>query len=113
MRNHRGEISECAQSNFFLVRQGEAITPSLEAGLLEGITRNFLFDVGKTIGVRVRDAILRDSDLETADEMFITSTTRGIMPVRELDGGTIGENVPGPVTERLRALLEVLDSAGD
>ncbi len=75
MRNHRREISECSQSNFFLVRQGEAITPSLEAGLLEGITRNFLFDVGKTIGVPVRDAILRDSDLETADEMFITSTT--------------------------------------
>ena len=98
MRNHRGEISECAQSNFFLVRQGEAITPSLEAGLLEGITRNFLFDVGKTIGVPVRDAILRDSDLETADEMFITSTTREILPVTSIDHRLVGAGIPGPVT---------------
>ena len=103
MRNHRGEISECAQSNFFLVRQGEAITPSLEAGLLEGITRNFLFDVGKTIGVPVRDAILRDSDLETADEMFITSTTREILPVTSIDHRLVGAGTPGPVT---RALAE-------
>ena len=101
MRNHRGEISECAQSNFFLVRQGEAITPSLEAGLLEGITRNFLFDVGKTIGVRVRDAILRDSDLETADEMFITSTTREILPVTSIDRRLVGAGIPGPVTRAL------------
>ena len=100
-RNHRGEISECAQSNFFLVRQGEAITPSLEAGLLEGITRNFLFDVGKTIGVRVRDAILRDSDLETADEMFITSTTREILPVTSIDRRIVGAGIPGPVTRAL------------
>ena len=101
MRNHRGEISECAQSNFFLVRQGEAITPSLESGLLEGITRNFLFDVGKTIGVPVRDAILRDSDLETADEMFITSTTREILPVTSIDHRLVGAGTPGPVTRAL------------
>lgn len=101
MRNHRGEISECAQSNFFLVRRGEALTPSLDSGLLEGVTRNFLFEVGRAVGVPVREAILTDADLATADEMFITSTTRGVLPVTRLDGRPVGSGRPGPVTGRL------------
>ena len=103
MQNHRGEISECAQSNFFLVRRGEALTPSLDSGLLEGVTRNFLFEVGRAAGVPVREAVLTDADLETADEMFITSTTRGVLPVTLLDGRPVGSGRPGPVT---RALAE-------
>ena len=101
MRNHRGEISECAQSNFFLVRRGEALTPSLDSGLLEGVTRNFLFEVGRAVGVPVREAVLTDADLETADEMFITSTTRGVLPVTLLDGQPVGAGRPGPVTRTL------------
>ena len=103
MQNHRGEISECAQSNFFLVRRGEALTPSLDSGLLEGVTRNFLFEVGRAAGVPVREVVLTDADLETADEMFITSTTRGVLPVTLLDGRPVGSGRPGPVT---RALAE-------
>ncbi len=103
MRNHRGEISECAQSNFFLVRQGEALTPSLDSGLLEGVTRNFLFEVGHAVGVPVREAILTDADLATAEEMFITSTTRGVLPVTLLDGRPVGSGRPGPVTGVLAA----------
>ena len=101
MRNHRGEIAECAQSNFFLVRRGEALTPSLDAGLLEGVTRNFLFEVGRAVGVAVREAVLTDADLETADEMFISSTTRGVLPVTLLDGQPVGAGRPGPVTRTL------------
>ncbi len=101
MRNHRGEISECAQSNFFLVRRGEALTPSLDSGLLEGVTRNFLFEVGRAVGVPVREAVLTDADLETADEMFITSTTRGVLPVTRLDGQVVGSGRPGRVTGAL------------
>ena len=101
MRNHRGEIAECAQSNFFLVRRGEALTPSLDSGLLEGVTRNFLFEVGRAVGVAVREAVLTDADLETADEMFISSTTRGVLPVTLLDGQPVGAGRPGPVTRTL------------
>ena len=101
MRNHRGEIAECAQSNFFLVRRGEALTPSLDSGLLEGVTRNYLFEVGRAVGVPVREAVLTDADLETADEMFITSTTRGVLPVTRLDGQPVGAGRPGPVTRTL------------
>lgn len=101
MKNHRGELSECSQSNFFLVRNGTAYTPSLEAGLLEGVTRNFLFEIGAAVGVPVKDAVLHEADLETADEMFITSTTREVLPVTTLDGRPVGSGRPGPVTRTL------------
>ena len=76
MCNYRGELSECSQSNFFIVRGGAALTPKSEAGLLEGITRAFLFEVGRDAGVEIEDAALLPADLEPADEAFITSTGR-------------------------------------
>jgi len=103
MCNYRGELSECAQSNFFMVRGGAAITPASEAGLLEGITRAFLFEVGRDVGVDVREQTLYPSDLATADEAFITSTTRELSPVVRIDGRVIGAGVPGPVTQKLLA----------
>ena len=101
MRNHRGEFSECSQSNFFLVRGGEALTPPLESGLLEGVTRNFLFEVARDVGVRAGYAVLRDADLAAADEMFLTSTTREVLPVTSVDGRPVGTGGPGPVTRLL------------
>jgi branched-chain amino acid aminotransferase len=98
MLNYRGELSECSQSNIFLVKDGVALTPKSQAGLLEGITRAFLFEVGREIGVEVRDETLRPEDLHDADEVFITSTTREISPVVRVDGRTIGDGLPGPIT---------------
>ena len=101
MCNYRGELSECSQANFFLVRGGAAITPASEAGLLEGITRAFLFDVGREAGVEVRGETLWPADLETADEAFITSTTRELSPVTKIDGRPVGDGKPGPITKSL------------
>jgi branched-chain amino acid aminotransferase len=101
MRNYRGELAECSQSNFFLVRGGAALTPPSSAGLLEGITRAFLFEVGREVGVEVREETLYPADLETADEAFITSTTRELSPVVRIDDRVIGDGTPGPVTRRL------------
>jgi branched-chain amino acid aminotransferase len=98
MCNHRGELSECSQSNFFLVRGGAVLTPKSAAGLLEGVTRAFLFDVGRDLGIEVRDDTLYPKDLETADEIFITSTTRELSPVTRVDDRVIGSGRPGPVT---------------
>ena len=103
MCNYRGELSECSQSNFFMVRDGVALTPKSAAGLLEGVTRAFLFEVGKDVGVEVRDETLYPKDLDTADEAFITSTTRELSPVVRIDDRLIGSGKPGPVT---RALLD-------
>src|SRR5436189_4320947 len=74
MRNYKGELAECTQSNLFVVKDGAALTPPIDAGLLPGITRAFLFEVGQEIGVPVREAVLRDEDLFGADESFLTST---------------------------------------
>ncbi|CAN5389222.1 branched-chain-amino-acid transaminase [soil metagenome] len=101
MCNYRGEISECSQANFFMVRGGVALTPKSQAGLLEGVTRAFLFEVGQDVGIEVRDETLYPKDLETADEAFITSTTRELSPVTRIDDREIGTGKPGPVTLQL------------
>jgi branched-chain amino acid aminotransferase len=101
MCNYRGELSECSQANFFLVRHGAALTPASEAGLLEGVTRAFLFEVGADVGVDVRSETLRPADLETAEEAFISSTTRELSPVTRIDDRIIGDGRPGAVTMKL------------
>ncbi len=101
MRNFRGELAECTTSNLFIVKNGVALTPPLDAGLLPGITRAFLFEVGHDAGIPVREAVLRDDDLLNADEAFFTSTTRGVMPATRVDERVIGDGAPGPVTRAL------------
>ena len=60
MRNYRGELAECTTANLFIVKNGVALTPPLDAGLLPGITREFLFEIGDERRRRVREAVLRD-----------------------------------------------------
>jgi branched-chain amino acid aminotransferase len=103
MRNYKGELAECTQSNLFIVKDGAALTPPIDAGLLAGITREFLFEVGADAGIPVREAVLRDADLLGADESFLTSTTREVVPIVQVDDRRIGTGTPGPIT---RALLE-------
>ncbi len=116
MCNYRGELAECSQANFFLVRGGVALTPRSASGLLEGITRAFAFEVGQEAGVQVRDEVLYPKDLDTADEAFITSTTRELSPVTRIDDRTIGTGKPGPITLKLlegyRRMARKLTAAG-
>jgi len=101
MRNYRGELAECTQSNLFIVKGGAALTPPIESGLLPGITRAFLFEVGRDAGIPVRETVLRDEDLLGADEAFLTSTTREVVPIVRVDDRTIGSGRPGPATQAL------------
>ena len=101
MRNYRGELTECTTANLFVVKGGIALTPPIDAGLLPGITREFIFEIGRAIDVAVRDAVLRDEDLYGADEAFLTSTTREAVPIVRVDDRTIGSGKPGPITLRL------------
>src|SRR5258708_13753183 len=103
MRTFRGELAECTTSNLFVVKNGVALTPPLDAGLLPGITRAFLFEIGEEAGIPVREAVLRDDDLIRADEAFFTSTTRGVMPATRVDDHVIGNGAPGPITRALGA----------
>ena len=96
MRNYRGELSECTTANLFIVKNGAALTPPLESGLLPGITREFLFEIGKDVGESTsREQVLRDEDLLSADEAFLTSTTREAVPIVNVDDRTIGSGRPG------------------
>jgi branched-chain amino acid aminotransferase len=103
MRNYRGELAECTQSNIFVVKDGVVSTPPLDAGLLPGITREFLFEVGEGLGVPVRESVLHDAELFAADEAFLTSTTRELVPIVRVDDRTIGGGAPGPITLALLA----------
>ncbi|MGE3706094.1 MAG: aminotransferase class IV [Vicinamibacterales bacterium] len=101
MRNYRGELAECTTANLFLVRNGEVLTPPLASGLLAGITREFLLEVARADGVPAREVVLRDEDLFSADEAFLTSTTRELVPIVRVEGTPIGIGRPGPISARL------------
>ncbi len=101
MCNYRGEIAECAQSNIFIVREGVALTPRLDTGLLEGVTRNFVFEVCNAAGITVREAVIQPDELAAADEVFITGTTREVLAVTTLDTTPVRDGRPGPVTKTL------------
>jgi branched-chain amino acid aminotransferase len=101
MQNQAGDIVECSQSNFFVVKDGAALTPPLSAGLLPGITRAYVMEIADQIGVPAREARLTPDDVRAADEAFITGTTREVTPVVAVDDRPIGAGMPGPVTLRL------------
>ncbi len=101
MRNYRGELAECTTANLFVVKDGAALTPPINAGLLPGITREFVFEVGGELRLPVREQVLKDADLLGADEAFLTSTTREIVPIVRVDDRTIGSGRPGPITKAL------------
>jgi branched-chain amino acid aminotransferase len=107
MRNYRGELAECTQSNLFIVKDGAALTPPLDAGLLPGITREFVFEIGADAGIPVREAVLHDADLLGADEAFLTSSTRELVPIVQVDDRRIATGRPGPVTLALLARFRV------
>ena len=101
MRNYRGELTECATSNLFVVKDGSVLTPPLECGLLPGITREFLFEVGRGADIGMREQVMRDDDLFAAEEAFLTSTTREVVPIVAVDDRKIGNGKPGAVTQKL------------
>ena len=106
MKNHRGEICECAMSNIFLVTKGVLRTPPVDAGILAGVTRAFVMDLAGKAGIPTREDVLREEDLASADEAFFTSTTREIVPVSRVDDVVIGGGKPGPITTQLRGLFK-------
>ena len=98
----RGQLLEGASSNLFIVKDGVVRTPKPEPGILIGITRATVLEVCASEGLPVDETELLPEDLYDADEAFITSSIREVMPVVRADGRVIGDGKPGPVTARLR-----------
>lgn len=101
-----GRIAEGSSFNLFLVRGRRLITPPLSVGILEGITRRHVILLARQHGLAVDEGYLWPVDLLRADEAFITSSVRGIMPIASADGHLIGNGKPGLITLRLRDLYE-------
>ncbi|MEC7564580.1 MAG: branched-chain-amino-acid transaminase [Planctomycetota bacterium] len=104
MLNHRGEVAECTGDNIFIVKTGHVLTPSTDAGVLEGVTRAAVMDLARQDGITVQEVCMSLDDLYDADECFLTGTAAEIIPVREVDGHVIGDGTPGQVTRRLTDL---------
>lgn len=112
MCNREGAVSEGATSNVFMVAGGRLSTPHLRTGLLPGITRQAVCELAAGLGTPVEETTIMPAQLRAADEVFLTSSVRGIMPVTTLDGRQVGDGRAGPVTRRLHeAYLEYVERA--
>jgi branched-chain amino acid aminotransferase len=87
--NERGEAAECTSANIFVLRGDEIWTPPVASGCLPGVTRALLLEEIRVPGIRAIERALLPNDLETSDEVFISSTTRDFLPVREIEGLTL------------------------
>lgn len=101
MCNPEGAVSEGATSNVFMVTAGRIATPHLRTGILPGITRQTVCELAASIGAPVSETSIVPEQLRAADEVFLTSSVRGIMPVTRLDGALVGDGTAGPLTRRL------------
>ncbi len=99
--NEHGRVAECTSANIFAMSGNEVWTPPVSDGCLPGITREVLLQELRVPGVRILERGLTVSDLEAADEVCITSTTRDLLPVREIAGKTLGSK--GEVREKVTA----------
>ncbi len=106
-----GRITEGSSSNIFLVRGGRITTPPLSSGLLEGITRRTVIHLARKNSIAVDEQPLWPADLARADEAFLTSSVRGIVPIVRVDGIQIAGGRPGEVTRRVMSLYQQFASA--
>ena len=101
MLNIKGEVAECTGDNIFLVQRGDLLTPPIDAGILEGITRDAVIELAIDAGIRVREIPLTKHDVYIADECFLTGSAAEVIPVVKVDSRPIGDGKPGPVTRDL------------
>ena len=101
-----GFVTEGRGWNIFMLRGGELLSP--DAGVLEGITRRTVLELSEQLNIEGRLARFTADELRDSDEILLTSTAGGIMPVRSVDGRPVGDGQPGPVTRRLTELYWAL-----
>ena len=99
--NQEGYVAECTGDNIFMVKDGVLKTPAIHIGLLEGVTRNEVIKLAKSMGIEVQETTLTRYDFFVADEVFLTGTAAELIPVTTIDSRVIGDGKPGPVFDRL------------
>jgi branched-chain amino acid aminotransferase len=101
MLNDAGNVAECTADNVFIIKHGRIFTPPITAGALRGITRSIVFEVAGEFDLKVTEADFTRHDIFVADECFLTGTAAEIVPVVKIDGRSIGNGKPGPITTRI------------
>jgi len=99
--NEKGQLTEAAGSNIFVVKDGVLKTPRFRAGILPGVTRVLVFELAMEMGIRVKEINILPSELLDADEAFLTNSLIEIVPLTMVGDATINDGQPGPVTLKL------------
>jgi branched-chain amino acid aminotransferase len=106
-----GFVCEGVGENIFIVKDGKLLTPPLSSGALDGITRTFVINLAKKMGIEVIERNITPNELFTADEAFFTGTAAEVAPIHDVNGRVIGAGKQGPVTKRI--LQEFLKALKD
>ncbi len=105
-----GHVTEATTSNIFIVKDGVLATPALGEGLLEGVTRGFVLELARRLKIPCEERAVTETEFLGADEAFLSSTTRDIMPIGRIGDIRVAQ-APGPLTRRMmEAFPEVLHS---
>lgn len=102
MYNHEGYVAEASGDNVFIIKNGVIYTPPVQAGSLEGITRDLVIRLAQQENIKVVEKNLTKFDLYTSDEFFLTGTAAEVIGVVQIDGRTIGDGKPGKTTKMLK-----------
>lgn len=109
MLNTRSHVACATVGNIFLVKNGSLLTPSLDSGILPGITRSAILELAPSLGVEVVEKLISTSELMASDEAFLTNSLMEVMGLVEVDGALIGRGKPDPITLELhRAYRELV-----
>ena len=106
MLDSEGHVAEGSGQNIFVVKNGAIRTPAPYAGILKGVTRDVVIELAREAGYDMQETMLNRYDVYTADEAFFTGTASELIAIRQVDGRTIGNGKPGPVTRDLRSRFQ-------
>jgi branched-chain amino acid aminotransferase group I len=109
--NERGYLAEGSTSNIFLVSNGKLITPSLESGILPGITREAVLEIAWASNIKTQERQVELKELVEAEETFATNSIMELMPLTWFEGKPIGSGKPGKLTQRIQAAYKKLVNA--
>ncbi|MCK4873500.1 MAG: branched-chain-amino-acid transaminase [Phycisphaerales bacterium] len=101
MLNTDGYVSECTGDNIFIVKDGTVWTPPVTAGILHGITRQFVLDLCKKLSIPAVEHDMKIEEVRVADEVFLTGTGAELIAVTKVDHMIIGSGKRGPITAKL------------
>jgi D-alanine transaminase len=101
-----GMVTEASSANCFVVKGTEVVTPPRGHHILPGITRELVMELAHAEGIRLLERRIPLEELTSADEVWITNSTREVLPVTRLDGVPVGAGVPGPLWQRIDALYQ-------